>query len=1522
MSVKLSGPCVLTTAATPLLNNAPRASFSCRIRFDAASVAPVLGANLFGRSDGKGFAITVDKQWNNRAIRFSLMAQTGGAASGFSFNYVPGRAYHLAASWDATTSQQVFYLDGRVMATTAVSSALQAAAASSAIQIGSASHSAGTIYFIDDCYLWSGAVLTASDVQALLHRTAAPGSLYPGALVWGAALDGTDGATAAPGDSGLVDPAAGLSLTPSGGGSAAWSSDSLAFIPSIVTTAKVLKSGKSIAFFFTDSVTGQPAYPTAIGSNPTLSINGGAAVALSNPISTTPGNNLPFALYALPRPVSAADALTYSAAVGWASVPTPPSTAWPVTAADSADSAAVVNGVGLDNVAFPAPTMELGWNLADPDYYTCNQLSRNIIRTTSFANVTASDANFKPTAKNGAAWQVKIPSPTAANGIDSLRHVAPASVPWMPDNPGQYTVVWSEAAPGNDSGGYITAGSASRAVVTERTDLAENPTNGIRRKRVFEVARPANPADYTLGLFANFTRTDCTDLYVFGPGNAVDYAAFTDDVLKQYVAGSRVVRFMDTLETNGSPVATRDHLRPATDLTTSGPRPYWATVTAVNPVANIANYSYAQGWMAASFTTAAPHGFYTGQYPVLNGMLNDVGIPLTLTTNLTAADTHLSLADVNTIRINDFIVLGSEWMQVSRISGTDVTVARGAKGTTATAHANGDTGVCRCQGIIASDGVSHCSLSGSARAPIVVTSPTTFDALFYHGNPSLGSTTVNALSTTQTFDPANAVGFPSTSVGVSFDDCFKAASEMGVDAWICVPFAATDDCVRAIAEKAVAGLAAGLKVWVEFSNEIWNTGASFAGQSLGAALQGKLASPPQRGYEWGAVRAGQVHDVFAEVLDAAGRGGDLVRVIAFQWGNPAAAPAFLNFCAANSIRIDAYAIAPYRDFPAALAAAADGLDSDQLHDFWQLFLTSNYPADSALQGGRVPAHYAALKDTYHDAKLVCYEGGIEGLLASSMTNFVARTHDMAYHPRMYETYRAYLASLQNSGVSLYLHYEMTHTAGWGGFNGGWSAYYWHGQQWGYGDGSDGKANNLDCLATTKPATVQQDFQNVSVVGQAWKDWAAALPDQRVNAAPIAAPGVLATVSLSSDHSPEVTSLLGGTTIPLASATVNILWTAAAIAAPATLATPLPSADCFLPSATMGGVGANTSATVVTRFSANPNTLGYFKSAEPLASLAGRSITASLDSFTVSQPFATISQIVGVSLSVPAGPLRSEVEAAFSATVGDRFVSPPALTGDGQTGAASVDALTSISTDAFAAPWANAGILTPVDLGLGWSSDVGPAFGTGVLGGISFAIDFQIVAGSLAASGSLGASVGYAPAPSHLNDLEYFRSGEPEIGLAGKAPTAGFDVFRRGEPFRTAATVAAIPTVDSRADPAGLGAVGILNAADSNGAVVLAVGSNGAAGTLDAAAVAGSALAIAPTLPLWGMMNAASPLADVRLQAAGLGVSGAMGIPFLPTSIDASLTIHSLAGSGTFSGGRVRPRRIVKPYIFPRRSRGR
>src|SRR5208283_5225255 len=57
----------------------------------------------------------------------------------------------------------------------------------------------------------------------------------------------------------------------------------------------------------------------------------------------------------------------------------------------------------------------------------------------------------------------------------------------------------------------------------------------------------------------------------------------------------------------------------------------------------------------------------------------------------------------------------------------------------------------------------------------------------------------------------------------------------------------------------------------------------------------------------------------------------------------------------------------------------------------------------------------------------------------------------------------------------------------------WGLYHGPIQPYGRGDGSDGKSNNLLCLATpgqshSKASTVNQDLQNVSVRGAAFLNW--------------------------------------------------------------------------------------------------------------------------------------------------------------------------------------------------------------------------------------------------------------------------------------------------------------------------------------------------------------------------------------------------------------------------------------------------
>lgn len=67
--------------------------------------------------------------------------------------------------------------------------------------------------------------------------------------------------------------------------------------------------------------------------------------------------------------------------------------------------------------------------------------------------------------------------------------------------------------------------------------------------------------------------------------------------------------------------------------------------------------------------------------------------------------------------------------------------------------------------------------------------------------------------------------------GVSLEYMIKLCNELGADAWFCMPHEASDDFVRGFAEtvrygdpaKNIPKLNSGLKVYVEWSNEVWNT---------------------------------------------------------------------------------------------------------------------------------------------------------------------------------------------------------------------------------------------------------------------------------------------------------------------------------------------------------------------------------------------------------------------------------------------------------------------------------------------------------------------------------------------------------------------------------------------------------------------------------------------------------------------------------------------------------------------------
>jgi len=72
--------------------------------------------------------------------------------------------------------------------------------------------------------------------------------------------------------------------------------------------------------------------------------------------------------------------------------------------------------------------------------------------------------------------------------------------------------------------------------------------------------------------------------------------------------------------------------------------------------------------------------------------------------------------------------------------------------------------------------------------------------------------------------------------GIPWETCIQLCNELNRDAWINVPILANDDYVQKLAKLFKASLKPGLKLYLEYSNEIWNFGFQQFGQNTDLTL--------------------------------------------------------------------------------------------------------------------------------------------------------------------------------------------------------------------------------------------------------------------------------------------------------------------------------------------------------------------------------------------------------------------------------------------------------------------------------------------------------------------------------------------------------------------------------------------------------------------------------------------------------------------------------------------------------------
>ncbi|MFO0888793.1 MAG: hypothetical protein U0790_06555 [Isosphaeraceae bacterium] len=150
-----------------------------------------------------------------------------------------------------------------------------------------------------------------------------------------------------------------------------------------------------------------------------------------------------------------------------------------------------------------------------------------------------------------------------------------------------------------------------------------------------------------------------------------------------------------------------------------------------------------------------------------------------------------------------------------------------------------------------------------------------------------------------------------TDKGVPLELLIDLANRLDIDPWFCIPHRADDDYVRNFATMAKQRLKPGLRVYVEYSNEVWN--GQFA-QNRHAAEQGRklgfAEKPWEAAWKYTAHRSVAIFRIFEQVFGGTER---LVRVLPSQAANAHVSEQVAGFQDAYK-HADALAIAPYLSF--------------------------------------------------------------------------------------------------------------------------------------------------------------------------------------------------------------------------------------------------------------------------------------------------------------------------------------------------------------------------------------------------------------------------------------------------------------------------------------------------------------------------------------------------------------------------------------------------------------------------------
>lgn len=248
-----------------------------------------------------------------------------------------------------------------------------------------------------------------------------------------------------------------------------------------------------------------------------------------------------------------------------------------------------------------------------------------------------------------------------------------------------------------------------------------------------------------------------------------------------------------------------------------------------------------------------------------------------------------------------------------------------------------------------------------------------------------------------------------TGDGVAIEYMIDLCNELGADPWFCMPHLANDRYVQNFANLVKSRLRKDLNVYVEWSNEVWNSQFPqhqwVRGRSDGRSLSGPFHAT------W----AEEADRDFEIWMDVWGNQSDrVIRVAAAQKDNPWVTQQLTNELSG--------------EFDAISCTTYFGLSSSQLRE-----LSSRTTADDLLDQA-IGEMSRSLRDNYraHGAlsrqwtrklkrsiPLIGYEGGQHYTAAGGNPPYARAFLEMQNHPKMYDAYLANMREWENAGGSLF-----------------------------------------------------------------------------------------------------------------------------------------------------------------------------------------------------------------------------------------------------------------------------------------------------------------------------------------------------------------------------------------------------------------------------------------------------------------------------------------------------------------------